>query len=97
MQAVLIIAHRDPRQVLDLAQIMHQRFEVYIHFDKKMNIPGEIKRELEADGIHYYQQIDVRWGGWSIGQVAVNLMKEALKNPEITYVHVISGQDWPNR
>lgn len=95
MQAVLIIAHCDPKQVLKLVHIMHQRFEVYIHFDKKMNIPGEIKDKLKADGIHYYQQIDVRWGGWSIGQVAVNLMKEALKNPEITYVHVISGQDWP--
>lgn len=95
MQAVLIIAHRDPQQVLELAQTMRQKFKVYIHFDKKMDIPKKIQNKLKIDGIHYYHWIDVHWGGWSIGQVAVNLMKEALKNPEITYVHVISGQDWP--
>lgn len=95
MQAVLIIAHRDLQQVVSLAELMHQKFEVYIHFDKKMTLPDDTQEKLSAEGIHYYQQIDVHWGGWSIGQVAVNLMKEALKNPEITYFHVISGQDWP--
>lgn len=95
MQAILIIAHRDPKQVLNLAKIMRKRFEVYIHFDKKMELPITIQKNLRKEKVHYYQQTDVHWGGWSIALVAINLMKEALKNPEITYVHVISGQDWP--
>lgn len=95
MQAVLIIAHRDSKQVLDLAQIMRKRFEVYIHFDKKMELPVVIQKKLRELKVHYSQQTNVHWGGWSIGLVAINLMKEALKNPKVTYVHLISGQDWP--
>ena len=95
MQAVLIIAHRDIEQVLSLSEILSTRFEVYVHFDKKMHVSDGIKQKLREKGIKFYQQIDVHWGGWSIGQVAINLMKEALKHPDISYLHLISGQDWP--
>lgn len=34
-------------------------------------------------------------GGWSIGEATLFLMREALKRQNVTFVHIISGQDWP--
>ena len=38
MQAILILAHKNIDQVTKLATTLNNNFEVYIHFDKKMNI-----------------------------------------------------------
>ncbi|MYY64562.1 beta-1,6-N-acetylglucosaminyltransferase [Lactobacillus salivarius] len=94
MQAILILAHKNIEQVTKLATILNNNFEVYIHFDRKMNIPENYKQILDKKNIHYISKIDVHWGSWSIGAATVLLMKEALKNRQIEYIHVISGQDW---
>ncbi|MBE7386867.1 glycosyltransferase [Lactobacillus salivarius] len=94
MQAILILAHKDIDQVTKLATILNDNFEIYIHFDKKMNVPESYKQILDKNKIHYISKIYVNWGSWSIGAATVLLMKEALKNPQINYMHVISGQDW---
>lgn len=94
MQAILILAHKNIGHVTKLATILHNNFEVYIHFDKKMNIPENYKQILDKKNIHYISKIDVHWGSWSIGAATVLLMKEVLKNRQIEYIHVISGQDW---
>ncbi|MBP2058099.1 hypothetical protein J2Z60_001276 [Lactobacillus colini] len=95
MQAILILAHKDIEQVTKLATVLNDNFEIYIHFDKKLNIPKSYKQILNKNRIHYISKIYVNWGSWSIGAATVLLMKEALKNPKIDYIHVISGQDWP--
>lgn len=94
MQAILILAHKNIEHVTKLATILHNNFEVYIHSDKKMNIPENYKQILDKKNIHYISKIDVHWGSWSIGAATVLLMKEVLKNRQIEYIHVISGQDW---
>lgn len=96
MQAVLIIAHSDVEQVSRLANLLTSYFEVYIHFDKKLLLTRVQTDRLDTNKhIHYFSKINVHWGGWSIGQVAVELMQHALKNPKVKYLHLISGQDWP--
>lgn len=97
MQAVLILAHTAPDHVIKLSKLLRKRFEVYIHFDKKANLTSEHLNKMEELGVHCFQEIFVNWGGWSIGAAAELLMREALKNPEITHIHVISGQDWPTK
>lgn len=94
MQAILILAHKDIEQVTKLALNLHTNFEIYIHFDKTMLISKKYENILNSNHIHYISKIDVHWGSWSIGAATVLLMKEALKNPQIDYIHVISGQDW---
>ena len=91
MQAILIMAHRDMEQIIELTEILRKKFEVYIHFDTKMNVSSEEKANLQQMGAHVYQVVNVNWGGWGIAEAARILMQEAMKNPEITYVHVISG------
>ena len=95
MQAILILAHTAPDHVIKLSKLLRKRFEVYIHFDKKAELSSEHLKQMEDLGIHCFQEIVVDGGGWSIGGAAELLMREAMKNPKITHIHVISGQDWP--
>ena len=97
MQAILILAHTAPEHVIKLSKLLRKSFEIYIHFDKKANLASEHLKEMDKLGVHYFQEICVNWGGWSIGAAAELLMREAMKNPEITHIHVISGQDWPTK
>ena len=95
MQAILILAHRDLEQIYEITKILNNNFEIYIHFDTKMKVSEQAKREFEKKGIHVYQKIEVNWGGWGIAAATRYLMQEALKNPNIKYMHVISGQCYP--
>lgn len=95
MQAILLMAHRDIEQITELTELLGRRFEIYIHFDTKMQVSLEEKQKLEAMGAHTFQRVNVNWGGWGIAEAARVLMQEALKDPKITYMHVISGQCYP--
>ena len=50
MQAILMMAHRDLEQMIELAEILRKKFEVYIHIDTKMNVSPEEKSKFTADG-----------------------------------------------
>ncbi len=52
-------------------------------------------RMLLNTGAHVFQKVDVRWGGWGVAEAARVLFREALKNKDITYMHVVSGEDYP--
>lgn len=94
MQAILILAHKDLPQVTKLALILNRRFKVYIHFDKKMVLTQADLKILDDNNIHHLSEVAVNWGSWSIGEATVRLMRLALDDPKISYIHVISGQDW---
>ncbi|CDN25880.1 hypothetical protein LFER_1027 [Limosilactobacillus fermentum] len=96
MQAVLILAHENEGQLLKLVSTLTGTFEVYIHIDQKMALSSEAKEELDTNKrVHYFSKYDVKWGSFNIVRATVGLMKWALKSPSISYVHLISGQDWP--
>ena len=96
MQGMCIIAHKNIEQVVQLALLLNKKFEVYIHFDKKLNINDSQLKILRRNDIKYFSEINASWGSWSIGEIAVKLFTYALRdNPKLTYLHLISGQDWP--
>lgn len=95
MQAILILAHCNIPQVCELAKRLNGSFYVYIHVDKKHLLTDEEKEMLALPNVEYFQAVSVNWGSWSIGEAAYQLFQRALKNPEIEYFHLISGQDWP--
>lgn len=94
-QAVLILAHKDFDQVLELARQLKSKFDIYIHFDVKMNLSSKEKKKLKNEGIKYISNFDIKWGSWSIVKATIDLMEYALKDKSIDYFHLISGQDWP--
>jgi hypothetical protein len=97
MQAVLVLAHKNIDQVIELADLLSTKFEVYIHFDKKAHITSEQKRALGHPHVQWISTQDVHWGAWSIVQATIDLFNLALKDQENTYFHLISGQDWPTQ
>lgn len=95
MQAVLVLAHKNVDQVIALSNLLKKRFIVFVHFDARLSLTSKDKEKLQKNEVNYISEVEVHWGSWSIAHAAICLMKEALKNPEINYFHVISGQDWP--
>lgn len=95
MQAIIILAHKNIDQVVKLADLLNEKFKVYIHVDQKIQLTDTQKKVLDEMGVHYFSYVAVNWGGWSIAEAAIRGMKEVVKDPTINYVHVISGQDWP--
>lgn len=47
MQAVLILAHKNIDQVIELASRLSTDFEIYIHLDKKANITVDQSRKIK--------------------------------------------------
>ncbi len=95
MQAILILAHTAPDHVIRLSKLLSEHFEVYIHFDKKTPLEPAHKAQLDEFSIHFCSEYDVKWGSFSIVEATIHLMKMALENPDITHIHLISGQCWP--
>ena len=95
MQAILILAHKNIQQVVELSRKLNSNFNVYIHFDKKMTLDNNCLKILENENIRYISQEDVKWGSWSIVRATIALMNLALSDKDNRYFHLISGQDWP--
>lgn len=98
MQAILIIAHTNAAQVYALTNKLIERFNVYIHFDRKYKMSEEYVEKFSAiPQVHVYSKYYVHWGAFSIVEVTLLLLKKAMENGENTYFHIISGMDWPVR
>ena len=95
MQAVLILAHKNIDQVIELASRLSTDFEIYIHLDKKATITVDQSRKIKTITKGYISKYDVKWGSYSIVKATIDLMEMALNNKQNTYFHLISGQDWP--
>lgn len=95
MQAVLILGHKNVNQIILLCRNLCRYFDVYLHMDSKAMVSLENKKILKNLGVHYYSKYNVKWGSYSIVLATITLMKEALKNKDNQYFHLISGQDWP--
>ena len=95
MQAVLIQAHKNIDQVIKLSSLLRQKFEVYVHIDVKTHVSDGQRHEFTKLGVICISKVSVHWSGWSVAKASIELMKEVLKNKDISYVHIISGQDWP--
>lgn len=95
MQAVIILAHKNIDQVIKLANLLNEKFEVYIHFDQKIQLTDAQRSALDKLEVHYFSFVAVNWGAWSIVDATIKIMREIVKKPMIDYIHVISGQDWP--
>lgn len=95
MQAIIILAHKDISQVIRLSALLSQRFKIYIHLDKKVVLSSTDKQQLNSLKVNYFSLVNVNWGAWSIVQATILSMEKVLKNQNIEYIHVISGQDWP--
>lgn len=96
-QAILITAYKNVEHLLEIIDCFDTEFYIYIHFDKKSYLS---KNQLElirkkANVILLSRRYSINWGGFNHLRCILFLVKEGLKNKEIEYFHLISGQDYP--
>lgn len=73
--------------------------DVFIHIDKKQPVTREEEEKLRS-----YKQVkavsreyDVNWGGTSVLESEMHLLRMAVQRSDADYFHLISGQDYPTR
>lgn len=95
-QAILITAYKDPCQLKRLINKM-QDFFIYVHVDKKAKeMYSELRNEYkEENRVIILSKYSISWGSYNHLRAVVCLMKLVESNPEVKYVHVVSGQDYP--
>ncbi|MFD2828757.1 beta-1,6-N-acetylglucosaminyltransferase [Leeuwenhoekiella polynyae] len=97
LQAILITAYKDLQHLRKIIDFFDDDFEIYIHFDRKVNIRNaNLKKTLNAKNVKLIsRKYQVNWGGFNHLKAIMHLLEEALKNSKIGYFHLISGQDYP--
>ena len=96
-QAILITAYKNYNHLEEIINFFDENFELYIHIDKKSKIS-----ETELMNLNKYENVklvsrkfNVNWGGLNHLKCILYLCEQALKNPDIYYLHLISGSDYP--
>ena len=101
-QAFLITAYKDEKQLFRLLDNVTSIGKAYVHIDTK-------SKELDAEAVRtkaskrygdkatIFSQYKIYWGGFDHILAILYLMKQALKDDDNAYFHIISGQDYPVR
>lgn len=94
--AYLILAHNklDVLKRLLLA-IDDLRNDIYIHIDKKASFSIDDLYVCKSKLYIIPDRLDVRWGDFSLVLAELNLMNEAVNNGSYSYMHILSGVDFP--
>jgi len=95
--AILILAHKNIQQLIHLIEYFSKDCYVFVHIDKKSKITEDEISSLEAipQVSKVYRRYSVHWGGFSMLKCEMFLLRETLKQCDVDYVHLLSGQDYP--
>lgn len=95
MQAILITAYKNKTYLKKVINFFASKYKVYVHLDKKSSIE---KKELKInDNVIVIKEYKINWGGINHLYAILELLKLALSDSDISYIHIISGQDIPVR
>lgn len=97
--AILILAHKNLGQLCRLVEYFKYDCDVFIHIDRKQTIkPDEKKKLLSFQQVKLItQEYEVNWGGTSVLESEMHLLRISVQHSEADYFHLISGQDYPIR
>ena len=94
-QAILITAYKNVEQVVQIIDYFDNRFEFYVHFDKRSTLDLSPLQRITEKKVFVYKTYPVYWGGTNHLKAILLLSGEALKNTENTFFHLITGEDFP--
>ena len=95
-QAYLLTAYKDFDAVYELASFLCKEDDVYIHVDKKsvqLSEP-ELEKLNALNNCVAYKEYDIAWGGYNHVKALLSLMKRAVENPDVSYIHMLTGEDY---
>lgn len=94
--AYLLIVHEYNYVLETLIKCLdNEKNDIYIHVDRKTKeFPfKKLERCIKKSKIIFIPRIDVYWGGYSQIKAEIELLKNAKKNREYSYYHLLSGAD----
>lgn len=92
-QAILITAYKDVSSVYELVKVFGERFNFYVHFDKKSKLDTTPLNGLS--NVTIIKSYKVNWGGSNHFFAILDLCMEALKSEQNCFFHLITGEDFP--
>lgn len=92
----LILAHTDPHHLNRLTNTLEYNCDFYIHIDEKSDI-DEFKRiVLTANTFFIKDRVNISWGGISMVNATLNLVREALASGnKYSHLVLLSGSCYP--
>ncbi len=98
--AFLIMAHGNWELLGRLIKKLdHPDNDIFLHIDKKVPFPFEIKDTLShcvcPSSLYFTERIKINWGGYSMVKCELLLLKEAHSRNKYRYFHIMSGVDFP--
>lgn len=98
--AFLLMAHGNWELLTKLiVKLDHPDNDIFLHIDKKVSFPEDIKKALE-ESVHYskltfVKRIRINWGGYSQINSELSLFEAAYDLHKYDYYHIMSGVDFP--
>lgn len=94
--AYLIMAHNNPDVLQRLISAVDDvRNDIYVHIDNKAVFDGSGLYVKQSRLYVLPERKDARWGDFSLVEVELYLIKEAMSNNDYSYLHLLSGVDYP--
>lgn len=95
----LILLHNNYDQVRKLIILLDNKDSyIFLHIDKKSNLSdndvAQFVNVAHLAHIFFVDRVSVQWGGYSLVQATLNLLKKADEY-DLDYYHLISGADLP--
>ena len=66
---------------------------IYLHIDEKSTINVNEIESLNLDHVKVIKTFRIDWGGYNHLLAIIALLKLAVNNNHVSYIHIISGQD----
>ena len=93
--AILILAHRNAKQVKRLVESLHHEdIDIYIHCDKKWDTGYNELKEIESESIFVTdKRLSTNIDIWTLAQAPIHMFSNITK--KYKYYALISGADYP--
>lgn len=96
--AILVTAYKKVDHLIRLVKALNDDdFLFYIHIDKKSSIAeADIERVKAIKQVKLIdKKYDINWGSYNHLKAFLYLAGEAVKNNQVSYLHAVTGQDFP--
>lgn len=96
--AYLILAHKNPGQLQRLiGRLSNNYTDIFIHLDQKVEDKAAFLNNLSLfkNVFIIKQQVDIKWGAFSMIQATLNSLTEMVEYGIYDYVSLLSGMDYP--
>lgn len=96
-QAYLLTAYKDFDAVHELASFLCENDYVFIHVDQKSTQLDQKELDMlnKLPGCEAYKKYSIAWGGYNHVKAILSLMEKAVSRDDISYVHMLTGEDFP--